>query len=106
MKFFDYKEIYLAAGGNPSLMLDYYRSSNLGKDWIKNPKVLADFWVSDRHKAEYLGFCALRPYVDYVNYGKVDIAIVDLPPWVPLKLAEENPYLAVTDTHIKFIKET
>lgn len=105
MRFFDYEKIYLAAVGNPTLMLDYFRSDRTGRNWILNPRVLAEPWVSDRLKAEYLGFCSLRPYNDYVTHKKVDLLISDLPPWVPLELARENPYLTVTNTHIIFNKE-
>ena len=105
MKFFDYEKIYLASVGNPTLMLDYFRTNSRGRNWILNPRVLADFWVSDRHKAEYLGFCALRSYNDYVTHKVIDLKIIDLPPWVPLELAKENPYLTVTNTHIIFEKE-
>jgi hypothetical protein len=105
MKFFNYEKIYLASVANPTLMLDYFRASNTGNNFIVNPRVLSDFWVSDRHKAEYLGFCSLRPYNDYVTHKIVDLKIQDLPPWVPLEIAKENPYLTVTNTQIIFEKE-
>lgn len=106
MKFFSYEKAFIASHGNPELLLDYYRGMNEGENFIVNPKSLVEaFWVSDRHKAEYLGICALRSYNDYATKGDVDVSLDLLPAWIPLAIIEENPLLKLTETKIILEKE-
>lgn len=107
MKFFTYEDLFLLSHGNATLLLEYFKDSKDGIDFIVNPKALVDaFWVSDRHKAEYLGICALRSYDDYVNYEQVDLSLDLIPPWVPLDVIKDNPLIKLTDNKIILIKET
>lgn len=92
--------------GVPSVLLDYFRDSTEGINFIVNPKALVDaFWVSDRHKAEYLGICALRSYDDYINNRDVDLSLDLVPTWVSLDVIKDNPLIQLTETKIKLIKE-
>lgn len=107
MRFFDFEKIYIAAHGDPSKMMEYYGNPRyIGTDFIVNPKALVDaFFVSDLHKAEYLGICALRSYEDYKRHNEVDILISDLPPWVSLDVIKDNPLVKITDKKIILDKE-
>jgi len=106
MKHFNYEDIFILSHGNPSLLLDYYRDSTEGINFIVNPKALVDaFWVSDKHKAEYLGICALRSYDDYLNNKEVDLHIDLIPPWVPIEVIKDNPLVTTTETKIILSKE-
>jgi hypothetical protein len=106
MKLFNYEEIWLASHGDSTKMLEAFKNSDSGNDFIANQKALVDaFWVSDRHKAEYLGLCALRSYTNYVDNNEVDLSLDLLPPWVPIEVVKENPLVQLTDNKIIFIKE-
>ena len=107
MKFFNYEALFMAAHGNPDKMIELFITTDCtGINFLVNPRELANsFWVSNRHKAEYLGFCSLRSYESYLSNGQVDLQIQDLPPWVPIAIAKENPLLTVTNTQIIFNKE-
>lgn len=107
MKFFNYEAIYMASHGNPDRIVEYFiLNQSKGNNFLVNPRELANsFWVSNRHKAEYLGFASFRNYDSYLSTGLVDLPIIYLPPWVPISLAKENPLLTVTDKYIKFDKE-
>ena len=106
MKFFDYEKIFILGHGRPTQMLDYYKQSTRGPDFIVNPRALvAGFWLTDRHKAEYLGICALRSYEDYKYRGITDLDIDDIPSWVPLAIIKENPLIQLTETKLIFLKE-
>lgn len=107
MKFFNYETIYMAAHGNPDKMMELFITTNtIGVNFLVNPRGLANsFWVSNRHKAEYLGFCSLRAYEKYLTSGEVNLSLADLPPWVPIAIAKDNPLLTVTNTQIIFNKE-
>jgi hypothetical protein len=106
MKFYSYEDIYLLSHGNPSLLLEYFKDSNKGKNFIVNPKSLVDaFWVTDRHKAEYLGICALRSYDDYLTKGTVDLSLDLIPDWVHLEVITDNPLVTITETKIILKKE-
>jgi|TARA_B110000908_G_scaffold172075_1_gene237451 hypothetical protein len=106
MKFFTYETIFLLAHGDPTKMLDYYRDSTEGINFIVNPNALVKaFWVSDRHKAEYLGLCALRSYEDYLSNKQVDVCLSLVPEWVSLEVVKSNPLATLTNTKIILNKE-
>ena len=107
MRFFDFEKMYIAAHADPRKILEYFGSPRyIGKNFIVNPKALVDaFWVTDQHKAEYLGICALRSYEDYATHGVVDIRIDDLPPWISLDVIKDNPLVTITDKMIILDKE-
>lgn len=106
MRNFNYEKIYMAAHGNPTRLLTLFAASTSGPNFIVNPRELANaFWVPDRLKAEYLGLCSLRSYEQFLYNGTVDLPLLELPPWVPLKVVKENPLVTVTNTHIIFNKE-
>lgn len=108
MKKFNYELIYLASHGNSTKLVELFISSRgtTGDSFMLNPLALSQaFWVSDRHKAEYIGLCSLRSYAQYTRTKDADLLIEDLPPWVPLEVAKENPLIQVTDSKIIFLKE-
>ena len=106
MKFFDYEKIFLLSHGKPSLLLEYFQESKEGINFIVNPRaIVANPWVSDKHKAEYLGICALRSYDDYLNSKQTDLHIDLIPPWVPMQVITENPLIKLTNTKIILLKE-
>lgn len=106
MKFFTYESIFLLAHGNPTKMLEYYVDSTEGINFIVNPKALVDaFWVSDKHKAEYLGLCALRSYDDYLDNYEVDVSLDLVPEWVSVDVIKSNPLALITNTKIILLKE-
>jgi hypothetical protein len=80
MKRFDYEAIFILAHGRPSLIVDFYKGSTAGPNFIINPKALVgSFWLTDRQKAEYLGICALRSYEDYRFTGEANLSINSIP---------------------------
>jgi len=92
--------------GNPTMLLEYFKDSEDGINFIVNPRVLVENpWVSDRHKAEYLGICALRSYNDYLNNKDVDLSLDLVPPWVSMQVIKENPLTKLTETKIILLKE-
>jgi len=106
MKFFNYETIYIVSHGDPTLLLEAFRHTSTGPDFIVNPKTLVDsFWITDRHKAEYLGLCALRNYEDYLYRGDVNLSLDLVPNWVPIQVIKENPLVTLTDNQIIFQKE-
>lgn len=106
MKKFNYETIYILSHGDPTMLLDYFKDSTVGPNFIVNQKALVDaFWVSDKHKAEYLGICALRSYSDYLTTGDVDLSIDLIPPYVPLEIIKRNPLTQTTDLKIILNKE-
>lgn len=106
VKFYNYDEIWIAAHGDPKMILEYYKDSKSGNSFIVNPKALVDaFWVSDRHKAEYLGLCSLRNYNDYLERKEVDLHIDLIPTWVPIEVIKDNPLVTLTETKVIFKKE-
>lgn len=106
MKFYTYEDLFMLAHGKPSLILEYFKDSTQGLNFIVNPKVLVENpWVSDRHKAEYLGICALRSYDDYLNSKQVDLSLDLIPNWVPIEVIKENPLIQYTETKIILKKE-
>lgn len=106
MQFFNYEEIYIAAHGDSTRMLEIFHQGTIGDNFIVNPKALVDArWFSDRVKAEYLGICALRNYEDYVYNKDVDLSIDLVPTWVPLDVIKKNPLIKVTETKIILLKE-
>jgi hypothetical protein len=106
MKKFNYENLYILSHGNPTLLLDYFKDSNSGNNFMVNPKALVDaFWVTDRHKAEYIGICALRSYDDYLTKGITDLSLELIPPWVSLKVISDNPLVQQTETKIILLKE-
>ena len=106
MKFFNYERIYLLSHGKPKQLVQYFREEVNGTDFIVNPKAIVDnFWVSDRHKAEYIGLCSLRNYEDYQFNGSVDLDLEILPLWIPKQVIVENPLVTLTETKILFNKE-
>jgi hypothetical protein len=107
MKRFDYEAIFILAHGRPSLIVDFYKGSTAGPNFIINPKALVgSFWLTDRQKAEYLGICALRSYEDYRFTGEANLSIDSIPSWVPLAVIKENPLIQLTETKLIFLKET
>lgn len=106
MKFYSFEKLYLLSHGNPTKILDYFKDEIEGENFIVNPKALVDaFWVSEQHKAEYLGLCALRNYNDYAINKEVDLDRDLIPDWVPISVIEENPLVTLTETKIIFNKE-
>ena len=106
MRFFDYETIFIVSHGDPKLLLEAFKLSSTGNDFIVRPKALAEaFWVSDRHKAEYLGLCSLRNYEDYKYKNDVDLLIDLVPVWVPMHVIKDNPLITLTDNKIIFQKE-
>jgi hypothetical protein len=106
MKLFNYEKIYLGAHGNSDRMIELFYQGVPGSDFIVNPKALVDaFWVSNKHKAEYLGLCSLRSYSHYLKTKQVDLDVGLIPPWVPLSVVSENPLIKLTENTIIFIKE-
>jgi len=106
MRFFDYETIFIVSHGDPSLMLEAFKQNNTGHDFIVKPKTLVDsFWLSDRHKAEYLGLCSLRNYEDYLHRGEVNLSLDLVPNWIPMQVVKENPLVTLTDNYIIFQKE-
>ena len=106
MRFFNYETIYIVSHGDPTLMLQAFKQSVTGDNFIVNPKALVEaFWVTDRHKAEYLGLCALRNYEDYKYRNDVDLSMDLVPAWVPIQVIKDNPLVTTTDNKIIFQKE-
>jgi hypothetical protein len=106
MKRFDYEKLFILAHGRPSFIVDYYKQSTTGPNFIVNPRALVEgFWLTDRQKAEYLGICALRSYEDYRFAGETDLSIDSIPSWVPLAVVKENPLIQLTETKLIFLKE-
>ena len=108
MKFFDYETIYLAARGDSSKILQFFKEMpSVGKSFILNESIVSrNFMLPDRVLAEYLGLCSLRNYSEYLMTGNKDLEISQLPPWVPIQVAKNNPLIKITDKQIVFIKET
>lgn len=109
MRFFNYENLFIAANGNPDKMLKLISDEKLiqellGHSWIKNlDSIVGSYLVSSRHKAEYIGLCALRDYSNYTKYGDTSLHIDLIPEYIPWKiLVRENPLLTLTDNIIKF----
>lgn len=105
MRFFNYEKIYLLSLGKPDLLLKYFKELRGGYDFIVNEKIVDNSFISDRHKAEYLGLCALRNYEDYLDRNEINLNRDLIPPWVPLKVIEENPLVKLTKEKIILLKE-
>lgn len=110
MIFYNYEALWLLSHGDPKLLMEYFWESDTmdipKPDFIVNPKALVDaFWLTDRHKAEYLGICALRNYEDYKMRGDTGIDLDLIPPWVPIEVIKDNPLAKLTETKIELIKE-
>ena len=107
MKFYDYERLYLAARGDPSLILKLFFKDKTadGFNFIVNEHVLKNPLVSDLHKAEYLGLCSLRQYTDYKQQGIVDLKLERVPPWIPMQVIQQNPFITTTSNEILFYKE-
>lgn len=106
MKFFSYERIYLLSHGNPEKLVQYFKEEVDGDNFMVNPRVLMDnFWISDRHKAEYIGLCSFRNYEEYLYAGETDLDLELLPIWIPKQVIAENPLVTLTETNIIFNKE-
>lgn len=106
MIFFNYETIYLAARGNPGLIIDYFKSGkSKGQNWVLKPKELMGTLVSDRHKAECIGLMSLRSYANYLQAKDTSLALELIPPWIPQSILTENPLIQLTDTRIIFVTE-
>jgi hypothetical protein len=107
MRRFNFEVLYLISHGDSTKILENFRNLDLGGDnFILNHKALVDaFWVSDRHKAEYLGICALRDYGYYKATGDVNVPLDIVPEWLPLSVIKENPLVQLTDDKIILHKE-
>lgn len=107
MKFYDYERLYLAARGDPALILKLFFSDKTvdGHNFIVNESVLRNSFISEQLRAEYLGLCSLRQYSDYKNQGIVDLQLDRVPPWIPMQVIQQNPFLTTTSTQILFNKE-
>jgi hypothetical protein len=107
MKFFNYEDLYILAGGDSTLILKYFKESlSSGPNFIKNPRaVLNALGATDRDKAEYLGICALRSYTDYKTTGELHLVKGDLPPWVSKQVIANNPLITETETKYILNKE-
>ncbi len=106
MKFYNYETLWLLAHGNPTMMLEYFKDSREGVNFIINPKALVDaFWLTERQRAEYLGICSLRSYDDYLNHKEVDLSLDLVPPWVSMQVITDNPLTKLTNSKIILLKE-
>jgi hypothetical protein len=107
MKLYDYERIYLAARGDPSLILKLFFEGKTadGHSFIVNESVLKNQFVSEQLRAEYLGLCSLRKYSDYKNNNTVDLQLDRVPPWIPMQVIRQNPFITTTSTQILFNKE-
>lgn len=99
---FDYERLFIAAHGDPDNMLKLFKRETYGPNFILNPEMGV---ASSRHKAEYLGFCALRSYTEYLDSGLVDVRLDLVPPHVPLEIVEDNPLLKLTNNSIQLLRE-
>ena len=106
MKFYNYERLYLLSHGDPKLLLQYFKEvPQEGNDFIVNPSTVADVFISDQFKAEYLGLCALRNYEDYLDREEVDLNRDLIPPWVPIEAIKDNPLIKLTNKKIILQKE-
>lgn len=107
MKFFNYEQIYLAAHGDSTKIVEYFkRAKSVGPNFILNESVLGrNCFLSDRTLAEYIGLCSLRNYSEYISTLNPNLEISKLPIWVPLDIVKENQLIQLTDKQIIFTKE-
>lgn len=106
MIFFNYETVYLAARGNPRLIIEYIKSGkSKGQSWIKDTKALMGALVSDQHKAECIGLMSLRSYATYLQAKDTTLLLELIPPWIPQSIIKENPLIQLTGTRILFVTE-
>lgn len=107
MKFFDYQQLYLDAGGDSKKIVSLFnKSPSVGPNFIVNPHLVREgLGYSNRILAEYLGLCALRRYDNYVYRNEVDLMSYLIPPWVPDIVVQHNPLVKLTNTKLIFKKE-
>lgn len=113
MVLYDFDKIWLLSGGQPRLMLRYFRyyynaNSNFkslrGSNFILNPEIVVKnpFRLPQYKLAEYLGLCALRNYASYQQYKDVNLALEYFPDYIPRKVVDENPLIAINKTKLIF----
>lgn len=106
MKFYNFETLWIISHGNPTRLVEYFKDSTKGENFMVNPKALVDaFWLTDRQRAEYIGICALRNYSDYIREGEVNLLLDFIPPWIPMEVIENHPLTQLTNTHIILLKE-
>lgn len=107
MRFFNYESIYIASHGNPQKLLQYFWDNRGGPNFIINERAVAAAacFISERHKAEYLGLCSFRCYETYLETGDSDLSLDLIPDWVPLEILKENPLVNLTKNKIQLLKE-
>lgn len=107
MKFFNYEKLYTASQGDcDKLVRLFNRSPSYGPNFIVNPHLIREkMGFSNRVLAEYLGFCALRRYENYVYNKEVDLPSYLIPPWIPIIVVQQNPLITLTESKLIFKKE-
>lgn len=113
MVLYDFDKIWLLSGGQPKLMLRYFKYLYLnrvdyrflkGTNFILNPEIVVNNPMRlPQHKlAEYLGLCALRNYANYQQFKDTDVAMEYFPMYIPRKVVDENPLIAINQSKIIF----
>lgn len=113
MVLYDFDKIWLLSGGQPKLMLRYFKYLYLnrvdyrflkGTNFILNPEIVVNNPMRlPQHKlAEYLGLCALRNYANYQQFKDTDLAMEYFPMYIPRKVVDENPLIAINQSKIIF----
>ncbi|AUG85250.1 hypothetical protein PONTUS_46 [Vibrio phage Pontus] len=113
MVLYDFNKIWLLSGGQPRLMLRYFKYLYLnrvdfrflkGTNFILNPEIVVNNPMRlPQHKlAEYLGLCALRNYANYQQYREVNLDMEYFPNYIPRQVVDENPLIAINKSKILF----
>lgn len=106
MKFYNYEKLYLLSHGDPKLLIQYFRKiPQEGFDFIIDESVVADVFISEQFRSEYLALCSLRNYEDYLDREEVNLDRDLIPPWVPIEEIKDNPLIKLTDKKIILLKE-
>ena len=109
MLFFNYTNLFFLASGDCTkvvklllLQEEYPIPEMHGRNYIRNLEPIKDDSFSYRERAEYIGICSMRNHTDELFYNKTWLNIVDLPPWIPLLVLEENPLITLEGGRILF----
>lgn len=109
MLFFNYSNLFFMASSDCKrivkllLLQEKHPIKELvGRSYIRNLDPIKDDSFSYRERAEYLGVLSYRHHPEELFYRKTWLEIVDMPPWIPLSVLEENPLITIEGGRILF----
>lgn len=104
MIYYNYRKLFIAAEGDPKLIVTYFLRANFfeGEDFILGVDPIKDNKVTYQHRAEYLALLSYRNKTDFLLNKIVHLTVAQLPPHIDKQQLINNPLIKLEDNRVIF----